>query len=81
MPASRGHNLQISFGKTRNTATCMHGLMTSYAAKDHVTPRGGKVGVAFNVCLLAGAEKASNYLPDFFAPTSRRKLRETPTIL
>ena len=41
MPAERGHNLQISLGKTRNTATCMHGLMISYvAAKDHVTPRG-----------------------------------------
>ena len=37
----RGHNLQISLGKTRNTATCTHGLMTSHAAaKDHMTPYG-----------------------------------------
>ena len=38
-PLKRGHTLQISLGKTRNTATCMHGLMTSHAAaKDHMTP-------------------------------------------
>ena len=38
-PLDCGHNLQISLGKTRNTATCMHGLMTSHAAaKDHMTP-------------------------------------------
>jgi len=29
MLAKRGHNLQISLGKTRSAPTCLHGLMTS----------------------------------------------------